>query len=72
MSIQDKIFDVASQLEGHTEAKAFDDIISYLGQLESELAVYDRVYNNTRELMRALNDLENQREVIRKQDMENG
>lgn len=40
MGIQDKIFDIASALEGKPEAKDFDDLIAYIGGLESRLDTY--------------------------------
>ena len=37
MSIQDDIFDVEAALEGKPEAKAFDQLCAYIGELETEI-----------------------------------
>lgn len=36
MSLQDKIFDVEAALEGKPQAELFDELVSYIGQLERE------------------------------------
>ena len=39
MSMQDDIFDVEAAVKGTPEAKAFDRIYTYLGNLEREIEV---------------------------------
>ena len=52
MSIQDKIFDVESALEGKPEAKVFEELIEYIGKLESNLQYYQSAYVKTIEAIK--------------------
>lgn len=52
MSIQDKIFDVESALEGKPEAKLFEELIEYIGKLESNLQYYQSAYVKTIEAIK--------------------
>ena len=39
MSIQDNIFDIEAALENTPESKLFDELVTYIGQLEKEIDV---------------------------------
>lgn len=62
MGIQDDIFDVASALEGKPEESTFDDICSYIGDIERELDMYMEFYRGAASLKLAIDKLERKNE----------
>ena len=58
MSIQDDIFDVEHALEGKPEAESFDNIYTYLGDLERELEMYRSFYHAAVDLKVAIQKIE--------------
>lgn len=58
MSIQDNIFDVEHALEGKPEVECFDNITTYLGDLEREIEMYRSFYHAAVDLKVAIQKIE--------------
>lgn len=67
MSLQDKIFDVEHELMAMNAPKHvhddFDDIITYIGDLERELDTYRNFYHSLVELRRSIAEIDKKKQI---------
>jgi hypothetical protein len=61
MSIQDDIFDVEDALKDKPEYEQFERVVTYLGNLERNLEVYNSFYRAAVDLRVAIQKIEKQK-----------